>query len=950
MGVALVFIGKLKLARFVAYLPMPVVGGYLAFIGLFCLEASLGLSTGKDIRGLNTWGMLFNSRDLLLCLPCLVIGVLWSWVSRRYQHFAVLPLTMLAVPAVFYIALTLSGESMQNARDVGLIGAITQPAELSWSFSLFQFDRVHWTVLPGLVPVWIGMVFVVAFSSSLDVAAIEIDMGEPLDTNKELNTVGWSNILSGLTGGFTGSYIFSQTLFTRRTGCQSRLIGWFVAVSELAMCVVTIDPMAYVPLLFFAATLSFIAVELSLEWLWDVREKLLAYEYLVLLATFVAIQVVGLNQGLVAGVAFSTAIFVISYASERKNTLERVHKRGRFMRPASQRRLLQVHRDKILCVELRGELFFGSSQQVLQEVTAMLGLAAPPVGKRGKEATPGVATAATGGANGGSSQSARKWAFQQWWGKVHKALRKCFTARASGSRSHHRSPGSTRSARSPGSTRSGGLRSRAASATSRSSSLGGDEERLPLIVGGGAIMPSSHGSLSTTTAANTLSNNNLRNSSGSLGRLGAGSGLGGSGSSGGRAVFSKPAKTVSFAGDDDDADDDVSGSNTGSPVPSLGRNGISGDSRGRAALEEGSPEGSPLRGGSSRSPLSRRGTSYGAAGAGPRTNGGAVATMEAEMVTDAGEGLGAGDSRGRDETAGGAVTVSGGMGSLAGAGEEEEQDSAEEGELISFIVLDCSKVTNIDASAARTCFLPLQRLAEANGVCIAYAGLTERMETLLSIHKAIGVENVAVFKTFFTAVDWCETQLIRSLDANEEDGNASFWATSRFSRRESFKSTAVNIKHLLRQVLELPESASAVDGIERYCSEEDYHAGELIFSPGDEADSFFVVTDGQVMVEKSPDGSSRPQELRRREDRTRANSVARAGGQVLFNVGAIFGYVDYQLEERRAHSAIAVTDAVVTVFPRAQLDRMMEENPRLLCLLERSVMKHLALELSNLPV
>lgn len=55
-----------------------------------------------------------------------------------------------------------------------------------------------------------------------------------------------------------------------------------------------------------------------------------------------------------------------------RNTLERVHKRGRFMRPASQRRLLQVHRDKILCVELRGELFFGSSQQVLREVRMSL--------------------------------------------------------------------------------------------------------------------------------------------------------------------------------------------------------------------------------------------------------------------------------------------------------------------------------------------------------------------------------------------------------------------------------------------------------------------------------------------------------------------------------------------------------------------------------------------------
>ncbi|CAN0336895.1 unnamed protein product, partial [Ectocarpus fasciculatus] len=286
------------------------------------------------------------------------------------------------------------------------------------------------------------------------------------------------------------------------------------------------------------------AVELSVEWLWEVREKLLAYEYFVLLATFVAIQVVGLNQGLVAGVAFSTAIFVISYASERRNTLERVHKRGRFMRPASQRRLLQVHRDKILCVELRGELFFGSSQQVLREVTAMLGLAAPPDGKRGKESTSGAANAAAGGANGASPHSSRKEAFQRWWGKVHKALRKCFTARASGSRSHHRSPGSTRSARSPGSTRSGGIRSRAASAASRSSSLGGDEERLPLIVGGGVIIPS----LSTTTAANTVSNNNMSSSS-SLGRLGAGGSLGGSGSSSGRAVFSKPAKKVSFVGD-----------------------------------------------------------------------------------------------------------------------------------------------------------------------------------------------------------------------------------------------------------------------------------------------------------------------------------------------------------------------------------------------------------------
>lgn len=52
-------------------------------------------------------------RDMILCLPCVACGVLWSWVSRRYQHFAVLPLTMLAVPAIFFIVLGMSGANME---------------------------------------------------------------------------------------------------------------------------------------------------------------------------------------------------------------------------------------------------------------------------------------------------------------------------------------------------------------------------------------------------------------------------------------------------------------------------------------------------------------------------------------------------------------------------------------------------------------------------------------------------------------------------------------------------------------------------------------------------------------------------------------------------------------------------------------------------------------------
>ena len=47
---------------------------------------------------------------------------------------------------------------------------------------------------------------------------------------------GLSNVACGLVGaGFTGSYIFSQTIFSGRAGVTSRLNGLVVAGTELAL-------------------------------------------------------------------------------------------------------------------------------------------------------------------------------------------------------------------------------------------------------------------------------------------------------------------------------------------------------------------------------------------------------------------------------------------------------------------------------------------------------------------------------------------------------------------------------------------------------------------------------------------------------------------------------------------------------------------------------------------
>lgn len=271
LGLLLVIIGKAKLANMVSYLPMPVIGGYLAFIGYFCLEAGLSLSSGKQLSGLKTWGALLSSdRAIILCTPGMVAGGLLTYVSRTCKHFGALPLAIIIIPIIFYVLLMISGTELSSAREYGWVGPLSKPADITQVFSLYDLTNVEWSVLPYQVPVWAAMVVVVAFSSCLDIAAIEMDMGSSLDTNAELQTVGWSNFFSGICGGFTGSYIFSQTIFGLRSGFLSRYVSGIMIVLEAIVVLVTIDPLSYVPLYFFAATLIFIAIDLMVEWLWDV--------------------------------------------------------------------------------------------------------------------------------------------------------------------------------------------------------------------------------------------------------------------------------------------------------------------------------------------------------------------------------------------------------------------------------------------------------------------------------------------------------------------------------------------------------------------------------------------------------------------------------------------------------------------------------------------------------
>lgn len=380
LGVALIITGKLHLAQFVQYLPLPVVGGYLAFIGLYCLQAGLSLMSDLHLTGLigphafAEWSELFSeSEKLVQVLAGVLGGVTIVLLLQRVQHPLVLPATLVALPLLFYAYFCLgAGNSLDDLRRLGWVAA--QPPEpvggVLSAWRLFDFSLVDWSLLPSLFPTWLAMYVVVAFSSSLDVAAIQMDMGKQLDFNHELITVGLSNLFSGLGGGFTGSYIFSQTILTFRVGVRSRLCGLVIIAVEAAFVLMPFSPVAFVPKLFFGAVLTFIAIELMADWLVRSRGRVHRAEYGTIWVTFFAICWLGLELGMAAGVLMAMSLFIYDYA--RVPVAQRVRLRSNVMRPAHHSAVLADQMRRVITLRCNGYIFFGSTMTISKEVLSQV--------------------------------------------------------------------------------------------------------------------------------------------------------------------------------------------------------------------------------------------------------------------------------------------------------------------------------------------------------------------------------------------------------------------------------------------------------------------------------------------------------------------------------------------------------------------------------------------------
>ena len=124
-----------RLGGLVAYIPLPVVAGYLGYLGYFCVAAAFAQVTALPISAPPSFYLLFlpknaatipNSLALIACCAVMMVGV------RVWRSSAALPTILVAIPAFWY----------------AVLAAVVLVAGIEWADLMVWLQDHHWVERP----------------------------------------------------------------------------------------------------------------------------------------------------------------------------------------------------------------------------------------------------------------------------------------------------------------------------------------------------------------------------------------------------------------------------------------------------------------------------------------------------------------------------------------------------------------------------------------------------------------------------------------------------------------------------------------------------------------------------------------------------------------------------------------------------------------------------------
>lgn len=370
-GVCFYAIGALRVGRLIRYVPYPVIGGFLAGTGWQLAMGAFVVTAGAiGPRGVLDW----LAAGAVRIVPCVLVAAALFVLMRRIGHYLVMPATLVAAVALFYVALWLTRTSVDGAASAGWLlgpfpgGALLQPPNAG------MVAQVDWGAVAAQAGNLAALVVISAIALLLNVTSLEVALHHDMDLDHELRVAGVGNVLAGLVGGLSGYQVLSVSLLARRAGGRSRLVGLVAAATVALTLIVGTALLAAVPRFVVGGLLLLVGLDLLIEWGLAAWRRVSHAEYAIVVLIAVVIGWAGFLQGLVVGVVAASVLFAIQYSriSAVKHVLSGAVYHSNVDRPPNERQVLERDGEQIAIFELQGFLFFGSAAGMVEDLRRRL--------------------------------------------------------------------------------------------------------------------------------------------------------------------------------------------------------------------------------------------------------------------------------------------------------------------------------------------------------------------------------------------------------------------------------------------------------------------------------------------------------------------------------------------------------------------------------------------------
>ena len=375
-GGMLLLMGLLRLGFLANFLSHPVISGFISASGLLIAASQLKTLMGVKAEGHNFVDLLSALAQQISHTHTLTFAVgvtatlFLFWVRRGLKPLLINwglqaraadmtakagPVAAIALTTVLAWSLDWQGQGMK------LVGTVPQGLP---PLTAPLWDLALWREL--LVPAL--LISVVGFVESVSVGqTLAAKRRQRIEPDQELVALGAANLSSAFTGGFPVTGGFARSVVNFDAGAVTPAAGVYTAVGITLASLFLTPALYYLPQATLAATI--IVAVLSLVDLSIFKQTWVfsKADFVAVSATLLATLLVGVEQGLVTGVAVSLALFLWRASRPHIATVGLVAGTEHFRNVL--RHDVQVS-PRLLCLRVDASMFFANARGIEDRVNA----------------------------------------------------------------------------------------------------------------------------------------------------------------------------------------------------------------------------------------------------------------------------------------------------------------------------------------------------------------------------------------------------------------------------------------------------------------------------------------------------------------------------------------------------------------------------------------------------